>query len=322
MTEKHRWKTIIQYTAGILLLALSVAAAIFVPGWYAAWQDERMLDHVTLSSRESITFLDVDSLDIEGRLRMLQEAEKISFGDAYYYTAVSEEETWQKMKELLFKWCDAGLLPEKVRQWVEPARFFTDGMMFLTPYGIYVDEALMPVCIGRFVSEDYGNMLTIVMDAEKDILYYVSCSGEDIMDEMAKELGYDSFEAMQWLRRTGMGETEATADDVYSSFDFASVCGAEDAEISGSSNALEMDVTLKFESFNSYAYRRVMSNEYGFGMVIMYGTRWWQELLPQMTEMYGFVEQMETTDSWYMFVDGIMDQENYSFAEDKEKLIE
>lgn len=335
MTEKHRGKTIIQYTAGILLLAFCAAAAMFAPGWYASWQDERMLDHVALSSRESITFLDVNSLDIEGRLRMLQEAEHISFAeestgfaDAYYYATLSEDAALQRMRDLLFRWCDAGLLPEQAKKWGETEYLSEDSMMFLTSCGIYVDEALLPVYVGRFVSEDCENMLTIVMDVETDILYYVSISGVYSMDEMAKELGYGSLEAMQWQNSTA--QTEAALDDVSFSCDFASVCGAEDAEVYGSSDMLEKDVTLKFEDFNSYAYRRVISNEQGFGMAVMYGTEVWQEVLSQMIELYGYWELPETTDSWCVFaamdgyrpVVGMEDENIYDFPENEEKLIE
>ncbi len=292
MTEKHRWKTILQYMAGLFALGLTLAAAMFLPGVYTAWQDERIMDSVTLSNREAISFLDADSIDIAGRLKMLLEAENINFGEADYYTEMPAEDVWQKTERLLQKWCDAGLLPEVIMQWVQSADV-TDSEWGVLFYSVYVDQTVIPVTIWRcYVASRYGDMVTIVMDMEKDILYYVSVSGEDVMDEMALELGYDSGAAP----------------------DYAAVCGALEAEILDTGNVIERDVILKFEDFDSYAYRRLMSSEYGFGYAVMYGTHWWSDMMSLLSETYGFVEYECTADEFLAQTDSTV-QEEYDSKE-------
>ncbi len=310
MTENHRWKTILKYTAGLLALGLTLAVAMFLPEVYTAWQDEQMMDSVTLSNRESISFLDVDSIDIAGRLQMLQEAGSISFGEINYYMLALEDDIRRKMGELLLKWCDAGLLPESARRWGNSN--YDESLLALVPYGVYVDQTILPVMIGRFASEDYSNMVTVVMDMEKDILYYVSVSGEEAMDEIAVELGYASNEDMQNQFEAGTRETEARAGDDNTTMDFASVCGAQDAEISNSGNTLEKDVTLKFEDFDGHAYRRLVSSECGFGYAIMYGTHRWSGLLEQLSDMYGFVEYEWATKEYFALLEKTAVEEKYS----------
>lgn len=320
MAEHHRWKNIIQYTVGILLLVCSIAAAMIVPGWYAEWQDERILDSVTLSNRDNIAFLDVDSLDIEGRLKMLQEAKNMEVGELDSYIYTTESDMWKKLKGLLAEWCSAGILPEEIGQYMEPKKYFEENMMLWAINGIYLDQGVLPVCTLRFfISYDQRILMTVIMDAEKDMLYYVSFSGEYAMDTMAKEEGYDSLYDMQQKRQALEAETEAISDDFYSTFDFASVCGAEKAEISGGQGPLELDAALQFEGFDSHAYRRIVSSEEGFGLAAMYGTERWAEIVPELLMMYGYAEMWETPDSWHTFAEGNLGVENYSGSMQEEK---
>lgn len=306
MTGNHRWKTVLQYTVGVLILAVSVALAMLVPGWVANWQENRLLEHVTLKERDSIHFLDVDSLDIEGRLKMLKEAETVQlgeFGTEYYWG--TEEAIWQRMEQELQEWCKAGLLPQYICDSIQ-MRYFE--YLIRGSISVYVDQAVLPVYVGHFLidgTEDQEpNALTVIMDVEKDILYYVSVSGYAVADGLAKEQGYSSLASMTELRMNGIEKAQEEIVDRLSSYDFASVCGAPVAEITGQAGMIEMTATLKFETFDGYAARRLMSSEQGFGVAVMYGTQRWQEIAGEIAKMYGFLEQAQTLDNWNLYTVG------------------
>ena len=46
MTGNNRWKTLLAYTMGIVILAVSLIMAWFLPGWYSQWKDERLMGQV------------------------------------------------------------------------------------------------------------------------------------------------------------------------------------------------------------------------------------------------------------------------------------
>ena len=90
---KKRWKIILEYIAGILVLSEVLIIAWCLPGWYGKWQDSEMMNQVTLSKREGISFLDMDSLDLAGRLKILCDTDMFQWNEKYlkYYHIKSEE---------------------------------------------------------------------------------------------------------------------------------------------------------------------------------------------------------------------------------------
>ncbi len=293
MTERHRWKTALQYVLGMLALAACIALAIFIPGWYARWQDENLIDKVTLENRENIEFIDVHSLDLEGRLKILQEAEYVGIGEEYntWTYGINEQEIEEKIQELIQSWYEAGLLPGPPKE--EDSKELHYYMMSFYLASIEAGNVRIPVYIGRFGLPGFENVLTVVLDQEKEILYYASVSGTYAMDYLAGELGYENTDVLTkecltgdaWEKLTATAKQTGTEEK-----DYASVCGAAGAKISRNGEVFEEDIELEFETFQGYAYRRLICSEYGFGVAVMYGTEQWCDVLRNLSEWYGFDE--------------------------------
>lgn len=292
---KEKRKTIFKYVLGILSLAASVILAWFLPGWYSSWNDTRLMRQVTLSSRENIDFLDIDSLDIADRLNMLQNSENFGWDvglwdGAYFFSGITEDTLFEKSKALIGDWCVSGLLPRQYHNWVKDLypRFFTSS-------NLYLDQAILPVCMVNFVDERQ-NALFIVMDIEKDLIYYASATGPWIEEEMALSLGYASYADMS--TRLSKGESLPGCQPDTSGYDFASVCGADTASISSSPDCLELSVVLSFDTFHGSAFRKVICNGSAFGLAIMYGTERWSDFVTEICLKLGIEEYAEDTMFW------------------------
>lgn len=312
MTEKGRWKTIIKYTLGLVALAVTVALAIFLPEWYSAWQDERQVGQVSLASRESIQFLDVDSLDIAGRLRMLQEAwspgaelywDEVSyFGWNYQGTVeAAVEELLHRCNEQIQLWVDQDVLPRECESWApfDSLESAEQSLKFLDSYIIYVNQNMFPVYVLGWPSPDYKGGMTIVIDADLGMLYYASFYGSFAMEYISGILGYDSLSDMEEKLMLGE-EPKVPSPDSAANAGYASVCGAESAEISAkdSSNWLDLDITLHFDKFEGYAARRMIRTDQGYGLAMMYGTDFWPQLVNEVGVMYGY-EEYEVAGSYW-----------------------
>lgn len=316
MTEKQRWKTVLQYAAGLLGLAVCVAVAIFVPEGYANWQDERLVGQVTLSDRENIEFIDADSLDLEGRLKILQEADYVGVAEELnlWTYGINEEKVEQQVWEAVKKWYDAGLLPEPPEELIREADLQYYMLSFYL-VNIQAGQARLPVYIGRFALPDFENVLTVVMDQEKAILYYASVTGIYPMEHLAGELGYNSLDELKkmcqegesWGRMSGDSELPKGEEK-----DYASVCGALSSRVVDQFAPLEENVELEFETFQGYACRRIIYSEYGFGEAVMYGTDLWCDVMAEMSDWYGFEESRSGLIPFYMY---LIDGEDISTAE-------
>lgn len=294
MTEKGRWKIILKYTLGLVALAVAVTLAIFLPEWYSEWQDARQMAQVNFTSRESIRFLDMDSLDIAGRLKMLEEAET---GDAdTYWTQVdfysqarseivTEEDIVERCRTQVRVWIDGGILPAACGSWLEDENSF---LTMLASYVIYIDQTVLPVYVLQWTLQESGRM-SVLMDAELDMIYYVSVSGTEVMEDMAERLGYESLGEMQG--QLAAGEPIRTGDFSVMNADYAGICGADAAEVDGhDDNWLELDITLDFNKFNGHAFRRVVMTDSGPGYAVMYGSETWVDFITAVWEEFGWEE--------------------------------
>lgn len=329
MTQRHRWKTALQYVLGMLALAVCIALAIFVPSWYARWQDENLIDKVALENRENIEFIDVHSLDLEGRLKILQEAEYVGIGEVYntWIYGNNEQEIEEKVQELIQSWYEAGLLPEPPE--AQYSKDYHHSMISFYLASIEAGNARIPVYIGRFGLPDFENVLTVVLDQEKEILYYASVSGGYAMDYLAGELGYENMDVLtkECLTGDAWEKLTATAKETGTQKkDYASVCGAVGAEIFRDGEIFEEKIKLEFETFQGYAYRKLISSEYGFGVAVMYGTEQWCDVLRNMSEEYGFDEIRCGITLLYLSLRGEIDfqeedaiMDNVEMKENKEK---
>ena len=349
MPGRGGWKTILKYAAGIFALSASVAVAWFLPGLYAGWQDARTEGHVVLSERENIRFLDTASLDIAGRLQMLQETEDFSW--EWGYTKGMEEpleEMVARCFDAMEDWCGAGLFPEGCL-----AGIVSENLYLADIATVRLADATLPVYCFRFYDVE-GYAVTLITDANVDMIYYASVTGPSMLDVIAADLGFESFVALgahelELLNEQGFtpqqlleGDADETIEDFYayvaenvrpleeSRYDFAAVCGAQGAVVSRAPDRLSLDAELSFEAFTGHAYRLLAGTDYnmdpdrsGIGFAVMYGTQSWKELASDFSGMYGSWEEFADDASElyglalnYMIGDtDVMDELNYPPAE-------
>lgn len=318
----ERWKSVLGYTAGVVILVTVVIMAWFFPEWYGEWQDERLMETVTLSSRENIEFIDADSLDIAGRLKMLTEGKEFYWAeegylfyednDSYfvgnsYMEGVLENynDLVKRCSSIMDQWWECGLMPVEYRD-----IFTMENLMSIIEPTVLVDNTMFPVyCMvfARNMDVEISEVVTVLMDTEKDLVYYAGFVGKEIQEAMAMELGYDSLGELQdeLLHEETLKLTEIDT----SLYDFASVCGAESAEIAATAGNLELDVTLNFETFDGYAYKRIFINDLldttitMAGISVMFGTINWNDLMSMIYDEFGWYgDYWCTTDGWINYL--------------------
>lgn len=285
---KEKRKILLKYALGILFLVISVILAWFLPGWYGKWQDAQLMRQVQLTSRENIDFLDTNSLDIADRLKALQNTELFSWDNNMFFNTADESELIEKCQKQIALWCENGLLPEHCSEWTQEEYLY-----FLLRYSIYLDQTILSVCVLTFFVEG-ESCLTVVMDIEKDLVYYASASGPYVRDEMAKTLGYTSYQAIADYLSAVKSPLQQPID--VSGCDFAAVCGAENAQISKKDGRLELTALLQFDTFTGLAYRKVILNEWGFGIAVLYGTEYWCHFVAEVMAQNDKFEYLQDTE--------------------------
>lgn len=307
-SRRSSWKTAAQYTLGILVLALSVAFAWFLPGWYSQWSDEQLAGRVTLENREELRFLDTDSLDLAGRMKMLSgTSQNISWlvddlPSLNFYpeddTRYPENEMFlsgvlsgqkietilERFNRMLEQWREAGLLPLPERLELTWESFYAASAAELASVNIYLESEegfrTLPVYL---VFMKYPRLLAL-FDQERDVIYYMSLVGNTdirVGNGIANYLGYDSYLEMQNLYFSGELSEDELRDR--SDSDFAAVCGALSAEIASNAAATAAgelsSVTLQYETFEAPAFRRFIATEEGCGLAVMFGTESWLDVV-------------------------------------------
>lgn len=331
MARHDRWKKVTAYVAGIIILTICLILALFFPNWYGQWQDEQLMGTVMLESRENIEFLDGDSLDIAGRMKKIGEAASLKWNFDYGYdseesafytedwifTNIDQRENIQRCKEMVKAWWDAGLFPKDCSSWIDEE----DHLLLYSERTLYVDDSVLPICFLIFtneesmdeeamwtdpdgsvienetvIDEDQMDLLLILMDAEKDLIYYASLSGSVMQDAMMQELGYESEQMLMESLQNGTNDQKKPDT---TSYNFAAVCGAEAQMITANKGELELRVSLQYDNYEAYAGRSLICNEAGYGQAILFGTPRWESLVCQLLQIYGSEEQLMTTDLWY-----------------------
>ena len=284
MREKKDWKVLLQYAAGIFLLLVSVGLAWFLPGWYSAWKDDRFLDQAVLSKREEIEFLDMVSLDMAGRMKLLGESEQLlwsgeigSGGEGDIIERIS------LLRSTAAQWKDAGILPREIFPSADTVEAFYHNA-YVEDYffpRILLDQGTLQVCVICMTDDLDGTGILAIIDMEKDILYYLSVRGYTVQEQMAQLLGYSGTEEM--AERVIKDQLFHQQED-YASYDFASVCHSREAAVTGSPEELNFDVELKYDNFTGYANRRVTGGAYEeTGISISLGKDQWIPFLNQLT---------------------------------------
>lgn len=287
------WRIAAEYAVGTAVLIAAVMTAWFLPDWYTRLQDERLLEQASFSTRESIQFLDKDSLELADRMKLLKEAESLSYDFSSFRTEWPENQAGQNLKEkcrrLVRRWTENGLLSESYADWiVEP---YT---LLITHNYAMADQTAIQVDMLIYMDE-MGNSMTVVMDADLDLLYYVSVAGTIAYEDMSHMLGYPSYSEL--LLEMERGDAINAEPDT-SEMDFAAVCGAKSAQIVTEQGMLECYVSLEFETFSGVAQRRVICNGMGFGYAVIYGNPYWGSFVSELFAQYGDYEYLSDTKSW------------------------
>lgn len=288
MRQKDRWKTVLQYTIGVAALALCVAAAMFLPEQYAQWSDEQKLGKVTLSSRDSINFLNAQQLDIEERLQKIHDVQNFYFTEAIdFYPSLyfdSEMELLERCVRLTTKWCDAGLLPKQcetmargleqaIEEGTDEYVISLDVAGWIGVDDVYTEEMMIPMFLVTIEDieddgEDDGKRLSLVMDSEVELLYCALYSGDDAAEQIIREMGYKSMEeAERDVETYGKLEAPSIAPR---DFDFAEVFGAKSAKLEESPEEFNVTAKLTFDTFEADALRCLTlegSDTYGIAAV-------------------------------------------------------
>lgn len=345
------WKSALLYGIGILALIATVILAWFFPGWYSQWQDQQLTGKVTVSSRDKIEFIDTETLDIAGRLWRLKNVKNVlGWGSASTQGSDELVKNVTRVTQLQKRWAEANLLPagewtkqlSKEMQWIEDGMLkkildentdidsfgtdseaigkWLDSYAEITAIDFYFDQGTIPAWFVKLTDPDR----TIIMDREKDIIYYMSVSGtEEVWDGMAGFLGYSSYTKLVKTYWNGELKLEDMRD--CSESDFAAVCGALSAEaeyaaaedVIGGICPLNLDVSLEYETFRANAFRRIVSNDSGFGIAVMFGNRCWLEALNDFLLSSGKGEYMDSFWLWLERPMGIRENpEVYSYSED------
>lgn len=292
MNRKKKRRAVLEYGAGFAALALALALAWFFPGWYGHWQDQRLLGQVNLSSRENIEYIDTASLSMAGKMQRVTEAA------SYAWTSLDSPSVFQinQCRNAVEAWCRNGLLPEQCADWILEENLISIDNALVILYGRDdLQQGVLPVSVQHYYSPGDGSgfsALTLVMDQELDMLYFAALSGSDAADYLGS----------RWKpARSGAALTMVQED--FTGTDFAYVCGASYYHVVGSSKNIltedvnyitSLNVSLTFDSFDSYAYRRAIEDNAGEGFAVFYGARWWLGFVSEFFAAYGI-------DDFYQF---------------------
>ena len=310
MKKKKRWKHILEYELGVLALVAVLLIAWFGPDLYASWQDQTQEGKVVCSSRDEIRFLDTDSLDIAGRMVLLQDAEHLSWyeNDIYYDGNVLTNEEInrlliQRPRALAAQWVAAGVMPEEFIERIPETLSEADVLGDGTSSGIYsvmIDQNVLNVLVLNFVesADTHGSpsVVGLVLDADKDVLYYAAFYDPDCWDWMAERLGGDANAEgangsayADLLHRFQDGKE--IPDHIVDCGDLAAVSSAESAgetdvkRFSGDTDGLYQDFTLQYDRFTSTA--RVALTGFtgrGYGWSVALGTPLWSQFYNEIMD--------------------------------------
>ncbi|MDO5346052.1 MAG: hypothetical protein Q4E91_09930 [Lachnospiraceae bacterium] len=292
--RKKKQRYILGYVVGAAGLAAVTAIAWFVPDWYAGWQEQYLMENVTVSSRGEIQFLDTNSLDVISRLKLMEEEELLEWEwmqyDGVYLDVRNKVNECCATAE---NWQRHGLLPDFTKDVIKE-----DSLIYFRTFVGMSQENMIPFLACRF--EDGSDLVTIVADAEKDMIYYISVSGYQTEEYMAQCLGYENMES---LRQAVNSDIYWTGKEEAAAYDFAGICGAESASVKIGDGNLDLDAVLNFDSFEGHAYRRMVYTDRGdgsYGFRIYFGRN--EEILPMLVSetmaFSGFVEADAWLEGW------------------------
>ncbi len=285
MNNRQKRKNVMKYLDGVLILLISVFLAWILPESYGSWKDERMIGTVQLSEREKIEFLDGKSFEAQERWRILAEMDsgKRNLFASVGYSAQAEAMVfdnsgalWEKGVEIIRRYAMADLLP---LAWQEEYR----GMIMLdwmeAGFVQFEDIGFPVVHMHLSLLTEKGELsFTLLMDLELQLPYYVSAVGADVMDGMARELGYTSVEDMSdWLRR---GEKQPEAENEAGELDFTAAFEMDSVRLhQRNAGRLECEADAYLKETAVPIYRSVVERPYyGEGIAVCCGMDAWVDI--------------------------------------------
>lgn len=324
MEQKHKKKRLLSAATGLLFLAVSVGIAWFFPEWYVAWQDQRLLGTAVLSSREDISFLDWEALEMEECMKLLGETSQMkligyeissyeeydgieNYDSAENYDLLEEEKDqyYRIARKELENWIENGLIPEEYQDlFAEESYKEAQGIKIALSQK---NLELKLLILGENMEYDSDviwehpsyseKIMVLLLDAEKEMLYRAMIVGTAAEETMAQTLGYESRADM--IEKL-LAEENSKPQEKELTCDFAAVCRAKSARITKNPGELDFDVALEYDNFTGYAQQRIINIDGSFGLSVSLGTDLWPEL---MTQIFGEDYEWEySTGSWQEYL--------------------
>lgn len=306
MKKKQELRRICAYAAGVAVLAAAVAAAWFMPEWFGLWQDEKLLNEVTLETRDNIDFLDVDSLDRTGRLQALERTQYLGWETGGYIAGFTEEQK-ERCTGAVQQWIRCGLLPEECADWVS-----TEYPFVIDSVTLYLDDGVFQADLFMFYQsseEDdsfWKSDLTVLIDRETGMIYYAAFSGDAFLEYLAGACGFDSWEELEKYGEKMDYQVYWEELEDITPLDFAAPCGGESAQVERIASYAPEEIqdyrgalraTIQFETFEGHAYRREVSTSTGPGLAVMYGPEEkWMQTIQEILGNYGFMIDFGTSE--------------------------
>lgn len=340
MKKKRNGKIILEYGAGILILAVSILFAWFFPDLYVIWQDQSRLGKTVTSEREEIQFLDVDALDIAGRLWALRNVEYLNFAENAWQASGDdmeiELEAFQilaRLRRLVQTWETHGMLPEGSSELLEDRNFGEDAQPWtegdIRYFTVYTDQTALNVMLAVFYNPDCRvPSLALVADVDKDLLYYVEAAGNAMWDFTAQCIGPEGVRTYEELLERYLNT--AYEPEKFRIGDLAAVCGAKSFQVRGKGNNEGTRLyALEFDNFDALAQvGLIMQQDAVCGMDVALGTGAWREFVIEVmlsNGMDAYVMPMEASQLvshslaeayWYMTNGAALTDENAADSEE------
>lgn len=291
MDDRRRRKLIFKYVSGILILGVCVLLAWFLPEVYGNWQDRHLIGRVQLSGREELAFLDGNLLDVMERWELLASIDNgtsglneydISWeegGSVTYLLEQNMEAVYKKCTDTIKSYAGAGLLPF---EWKEDYASQM-GLEFYYARIVYFGETDVPLGFLRFFipTEDSGIYCTVLIDLELLLPYYVSAAGWEVQEGMAKELGYESYEHMFKVLKTGEQEPVIAEED--RGIDYSAAFEMDSVQVQPGIDGIDQMAEATLQEIEIPIHRLVVEwDSVGPGVAVISGMLAWMSILLEL----------------------------------------
>ncbi len=289
------------YALGFLALLLVILISVSLPKWYSKWQDHTLMSEVTVEKMDRIQFLDTDLLDIVARLKLLSQSQELYIDeDIKGYLVTDLGVSIEKCRENYQKFAEGNLLPAEAAEVIDEANLFSYDVAYAE-----LSSGIIPLWSLCFVGD--SAIVFLVVDSDNGFFYYAGVSGDIIMDEIARNMGGEDYESWYGQLEEGTYSLDQAPD--VTTYDFASVCGAEGQETEPlEGTGMYLVSTLDFEDFTCTAYRQLFYCDGLEGISVMFGTDIWQYIAYSTASSTGFTAWEVYPEDWVDIWNSIMEE--------------